>query len=507
VELTIKVTVKVTDVVGSPVSGADISFVLSEIKTNGTSDGQGNFSPSPVPVTYSSFQVDVTHPAYLPETVEVFPRDEGKYFLWDNPVCSVTASGTVTVRLSVLHAAPTLFISNPELKDRAPFNPQAVFTWTDNAGNRTGRYLALFNGENLIVPISHPLLPDKPRTGWNRFNHGGPVKCDPSRTGNLVWLEWGLGEKKPRLLVAVWVPRFPGPTPTQLDFVIFFSPNTAAAAGFPADKFPWLDQYPYMATRTPPTPQNPDPMLRQPYPSLGQRYLFHEKLLIYQLLAARCQAIVIFPIQPFGDWGPFGQAAGLARLIGEVSHLLRRTGLTYGGETSRDEDRALSVHQRFGRLTMHMPLPQVRRVVLSGFSAGVAPIVNMLDTSYGQKLVDSRPGLDHALFGADVAPFLKAWMEVWDHDAPCGVRKAMEEAVPRWMKQNNQRILRCYQSQYTGTPENWVEITPLTQFTPGAVKPPVDAGGHKAAERHADARCSLVYFGSGYLKHAIVFKF
>jgi hypothetical protein len=496
----VDLTIEVTDAVGAPIGGADISAILSGVQTNGKSDGQGKFAPGPIPS--SPFRVDVTHSAYLPEEVEVTPPAGGGHFLWNNPVCSVTASGVITVRLSRLHAAPAFSIADPEREHRDPFNPQAVFTWTDHGGNPTGRYLGTFNNEELIVPIGHPLLPDKPGEGWDRFNHGEPVQLDPSRTGNLVWLEWGLGGGKPRLLVAAWVPRFPGPTPTKLDFVVFFSPNTRPDAGFPADKFPWLDPYPYKAVKGGSLRKDGPPALTQPYPALGHRYLFREKWLIYQKLAARRQAVVIFPIQPSGDWGPFAHAAGIARLIGEVTHLLHRTALTSGGQSSADEDLALSPRYRYFRTAMHLPQPQIQRIVLSGFSAGVAPIVNMLGTSFGQKLVDPRPGLDHPLFGADVAPFLNAWMEVWDHDADYGTRIGLERAAPAWMHQNKQRMLRCYQSEHTGTPRDWVETTPLAQFTPGPVKPPVYTGGYRAAERHADARCSLVYFDNGYLKHA-----
>ncbi len=497
-------TIEVTDAVGAPIGGADISAILSGVQTNGKSNAQGKFMPGPIPS--SAFQVDVRHPAYLSEEVKVTPPAPAGAFLWDNPVCSVSASGVITVRLSRLRAAPTFSISDPELERRDPFNPQAVFTWTDHGGNPTGRYLGTFNNEELIVPIGHPLLPDKPGEGWGRFNHGEPVKLDPSRTGNMIWLEWGLGSGQPRLLIAAWVPHFRGPTPTKLDFIVFYSPNTRPDAGYPVDKFPWLDPYPYKAVKSGQLRKDGPPALTQPYPALGHRYLFREKWLIYQLLAVKRQAIVIFPIQPSMDWGPFAHAAGIARLIGEVTHLLHRTALTSGGQTSRDEDRALSPGYRFFRTAMHAPPPQAQRIVLSGFSAGVAPIVNMLGTSFGQKLDDRRPGLDHPLFGADVAPFLNAWMEVWDHDAPNlapdYTRTALERAAPIWMNQNKQRMLRCYQTESTGTPKDWIETTPLTQFAPGPVKPPVYAGGHKAAERHVDARCSLVYFDNGYLKHA-----
>jgi hypothetical protein len=495
-------TVEVTDAVGVPISGAEIRAVLSGAPSNGKSNQQGKFSPGPLPST--PFQIEVMHPAYFPEEVEVTPPVGGGNFLWNNPICSVAPPAIVTVRLSRLRVSPTFSISDPELERRDPFNPQAVFTWTDHGGNPTSRYLGTFNNEELIVPIGHPLLPNKPGEGWGRFNHREAVKLDPSRTGDLVWLEWGLGGGQPRLLVAAWVPRFRGPTPTRLDFVVFFSPNTRPEAGYPVDRFPWLDPYPYKAVKGGPLRKGGPSALTQPYPGLGHRYLFREKWLIYQLLATNRQAIVIFPIQPSGDWGPFAHAAGVARLIGEVIHLLHRTPLP-GSQTNRDEDRALSPRQRFYRTAMHFPPPQVQRIVLSGFSAGVMPIVGMLGTGFGQKLSDPR--FDHTLFGADVAPFLKAWMEVWDHDAPNvapeHIRIALENAAPNWMRQNGQRMLRCYQSEDTGTPKDWVAKTPLAQFIPGSGTPSVvyAAGEHQAVERHADARCSLVYFDNGYLKH------
>ncbi|MCQ6562874.1 hypothetical protein [Paenibacillus mendelii] len=41
--------------------------------------------------------------------------------------------------------------------------------------------------------------------------------------------------------------------------------------------------------------------LVQPYIGLGQRYLFHEKWLAYQLLAAKRQSILVIPIHPKGQ--------------------------------------------------------------------------------------------------------------------------------------------------------------------------------------------------------------
>lgn len=54
---------------------------------------------------------------------------------------------------------------------------------------------------------------------------------------------------------------------------------------------------------------------------------------------------------------------------------------------------------------------------------------------------------------------------------------------------------------YSGTPRDWIQTSALSKFTPGPMKPPSSVGGRVATERHADSRCSLVYFDVGYLRH------
>ncbi|EEM86177.1 hypothetical protein BK742_03445 [Bacillus thuringiensis serovar pingluonsis] len=484
--------IEVKDVVGTLISTADVSIVSSGGRISGKTDRLGKVILGPMPV--ERFKIEVTHPLYLEEEVNVTPPPEGGgHFLWDNPVWTFTPPSTVMVQMSRIRAAPFFPISNNEMKQRDSFNPKGVFTWIDHAGNHTGRYLGMFNDESLFVPVKHPLLPTKPSEEWGRLNHGEPEKINPSRTGDLFWLEWGIGDKSPRLLVAVWVPRWRGVTQSKLDFVTFFTPNTAIPEKFPARK----EDYPYLAWKT-------GDILVQPYPGLGHRYLFREKWLSYQLLAAKRQAVLVIPIQPYGKWGPFAHAAGLARLLAEITHFLHRTGHTSGYQTSTDEDHALTPSFRFNRNAIHQPPPPIQRVVLSGFSAGVGPIVNMLPTTIGQKMNDpdfSINGIDsHTLFGADVAPFLNAWKEVWDHDAPDYIRKNLDKDLPVWLRKDSKRMARCYQTDDTGS-QGWIEKTPLLEFVTGPLLKPEN--GLVAAERHADNRCSLVYFGKGYLKHHV----
>ena len=135
-------TIKVTDVVGVPISGADILVLLSlsGLPITGKSDQNGAFSVSQPPSVLS--QVKVSHPAYFSEEVKVI-QSAGN-FLWDNPVCHVAQTGNVTIRLSRLCIAPTFTMSDADLDGYPPFNPKGVFTWRDSEGNLTGRYLASY---------------------------------------------------------------------------------------------------------------------------------------------------------------------------------------------------------------------------------------------------------------------------------------------------------------------------------------------------------------------------
>ncbi|MED1914206.1 hypothetical protein P4V64_02705 [Bacillus thuringiensis] len=483
-------TIQVKDVTGTLISGANVLCESIEGHRSGKTDTHGQVILGTMPA--EEFMIEVTHPLYLEESVHVVPPKGSGFSVWDNPVCIFSPPATVIVLMSRIRTASSFPISNDEMKRRKSFNPNGAFTWIDHAGNRTQRYLAMFNEEALFVPVSHPLFPTKPTEGWGRFHHNEPVKINPSRMGDLFWLEWGVGDKSPRLLVAVWVPRRRGVTLSKLDFVIFFTPNTAIPEKFPARK----EEYPYMSWKI-------GDILVQPYLGLGHRYLFREKWLAYQLLAAKRQAVLVVPIQPYGDWGPFAHAAGLARLLAEITHFLHRTGYTSGNQTSTDEDHALTPRFRISRNAIHQPPPTIQRVVLSGFSAGVGPIATMLPTTIGQKLNDrnfSINGLDsHTLFGADVAPFLNAWKEVWDHDAPSYIRTLLDKDLPVWLRKDNERMARCYQTDDTGS-YGWIEKTPLREFVKSPVLKPTN--GLLAAEHHADNRCSLVYFGSGYLKHS-----
>lgn len=511
--------VTVTDAAGAAVPGASVIAG----GTVGTTDraGEARFA---APATVLA--VSASHPDYLAESVTA--QASGSGWVWENPVCTVTAKTPdveARIRLSRLDAARILAVSNDELEKRPAFDPQAVFTWKDAAGNDTGRYLGMFNDVRKVACADHPLLPTSPGDGWDRLRHVQPREVDPSRRGRLCWLTWGgIGDGDPRLLVGAWVPRFAGPAPSQLDVIVFFSPTTTPDKGYPADRFPWRGPYPFQTTRDGQVRDKGPPALVQKYMILLYRYLFFEKYFAYQLLAARRSALILYPIQASGDWGPLAHASGLARLLVETFHFLhrtRQTGLfvTDGGE----QDTAPRPGGRLGRPAIHPQPPVLRRLVLAGFSAGIGPVTSMLGAAASSELPDKR--FRKELWGADSSSLLGAWKEAWDldgaHFSVGGAPKSasvearpngwstFEDAAVAWLRRDDARMLRSYRTEFTARwPGGVFDPTAtgkLIQFAPAARRA-ARAGSSSAAERHEDARCSLVYFGSDYLHHTPVTK-
>ena len=89
---------------------------------------------------------------------------------------------------------------------------------------------------------------------------------------------------------------------------MFYTPNTAANRGYLTDFPPYRRNYPYALNQSG-NPQKPQ-QLSQRYVSLGLRYIFNEKFLAYQMLAAARDALLIVPIQPAANWEVFADSDG-----------------------------------------------------------------------------------------------------------------------------------------------------------------------------------------------------
>ncbi len=205
--------------------------------------------------------------------------------------------------------------------------------------------------------------------------------------------------------------------------------------------------------------------LHQPYVEQGVSYLLVGYKIIYQLLAAKRNAIVLMPISAFGSWGPLAAQSGQWRLIKEVVRFLyaRRLASSRAAPFARFSLNGgrTSIFARDGLFTDEL-VPDKASITISAFSAGINAVVSLCATEqFDDKSYSS------VLFSAPAAPFLSEWREIWDID---GVDASgwdhLVKTLKGWVSSTSQRSLRSYHSEdtYQGGPDNGlVESSKITR--------------------------------------------
>ena len=207
----------------------------------------------------------------------------------------------IIARLGVMRFAPVKTL--PEMMPVQPdFNPRAALI--ESRGNGFA-YRGLWLGDVFIARLSAPLFGDPAAEDWKRFAHE-KKHWTAREHGTFALLEFGFpapnSKGRPRFLVGVWYPNHPfGDT---ADVNVFYSPNTGPP--YPGDSYPFAKAYPYQMT---PKEGHKGPNytltdLDQPYIGLGMNYVCVGYKIVYQMLAAGKNSIVIMPIQPASQWGP-----------------------------------------------------------------------------------------------------------------------------------------------------------------------------------------------------------
>lgn len=209
----------------------------------------------------------------------------------------------------------------------------------------------------------------------------------------------------------------------------------------------------------------------------------------HQLFAAKKAALIVMPIWPYGNLGPFLTRAGAWRLVREASYF------AYG---MREQD--------------DLPqTPRTNRLVVCGYSAGVDFAVSLLSADKDTIEDGKGQGYQRALWGAKADEFPVAWKETWLLDAKGGLR-ALNQLKPRlakWVKEVDDRRLRLYQTQYTvgptyspaddlklkGDPFNMLfGASPMINIVKD------EKGLRLAEEVHStDGRVSALYFSNPFL--------
>ncbi|KAM6513257.1 hypothetical protein FALCPG4_015704 [Fusarium falciforme] len=440
------ITVTILDANDIPVR--DTSISLNGLLLGKTDkDGVYTFSLSDHGSPYDFLYISHVH--YVSEKVGF--RGSISKGEWDNALVSRTVEtgrAHLRVYLGRLHAAPTELRSDEEVQAilASRRNLEAALLFKLPRDQNLQAYRGQWNDPLPVELGAEKVLPEHPPTpadkGWQRFRSfpANPA-ADVMTLGRFFWMLYPGQPKDDQYAVAIWSPKIDHQGPLHLlDFVVFFSPDTGwYRARYPFGLVPPGDQQ---------------------YMTLGKRYLLDEFGFAYNLTAQGRQAVMVMPICKAGNWGPFSSGEGIFRLCREVALFLHRECRTSnlahtslggvnpqvrlaGGSLRTPGVGIWSVN--FGRP------PRPGRIVIGGFSAGIAPVKSMMQLwrvqGYNQQYWGCPPWVGLADPQRD---FAKAWMELWDLDGShreTGGWKNYMDRLSQWILPDQMRMVRLFHSR------------------------------------------------------------
>ncbi len=358
------------------------------------------------------------------------------------------ADVAIVARLGCLRFAPTK--SLPEtMSVPADFNPGTALI--EPRGNSFA-YRGLWLEDTHVVRLTDPISGDPSAEDWKRFAHE-KKHLKAKDFGTFALLEFGFPAPnragRPRFLVGVWYPN--RPFGDVVDVNVFFSPNTGAP--YPGDSYPFAKAYPYQMTPKE-GHQGPKYILTDldlPYVGLALNYVCIGYKIVYQMLVAGKNSIIVMPIQPASQWGPLQTRTCLWRLVleavrfGEAQRLIARQGKVGRLDLRRegasvDVDAAGVAGAPFARTQYHL--------TTSAFSAGLGAMLSLIGTA---KLADDKP-YPPSHFAAPDEECQAAWKGLWDVDggfSQLGGFEACMRPMLAWRKGGSKRVLRMYHSEDT----------------------------------------------------------
>jgi hypothetical protein len=495
------ITVSVSTADGEPIQDG-VSIAVNDGPSNSIDKGQLTLTADAWPL-----DLTVTRQQYNPQSISIGLDASGSP-IWDDPGSFVSKSGTdltVRVQLGRMKPAPTkpwgtriagleyansnIAITkavldsfgkdahgNPVLFNMNFIQPlQHTFTRAD------GQYAFLYAGKTRFYAATSPqLLGDNDgEQGWKCFN-AQPSDIDPLTQGHFTFVEWTSPEADSqdlRYLVALWRPRSAAAaTAANRDVIVFYTPNAEWNPGgtlfFPKDTSPYRGYYPYAANQRGLDGSEKDPqVLAQRYVELGLRYLFNERHLVYDLLAAGRDALVMVPINLSGHWEIFGQPDGLERALSEAILFERR---------AQDDPTMGPLDTAPARLEVRVlrpypAPPSLGTVVVAGTSGGRSAVQPLLQTA-----IKGGPALSLAdLYRSDPTRLYASWREVWDFELAqkgYGAKRDWATTLISWQRAGSHyqgglsdRIVRFYHAQYTDWTADDLELMrKCLSLVPGA---------------------------------------
>jgi hypothetical protein len=486
--MTISISVSTAD--GTPiVDGVSISV------NNGPSTIANNGQLTVATPTWWPLDLTITRQQYNPQSISIGLNADGSP-MWDDPGSVVTQSGgdfTVRVQLGRMRPAPTrpwgtpiagLEYSNGYIAitqavldsfGKAQFNSKFIQPLQYTFTRADGEYAYLYGGKaKFYAATSRQLLGNNDgEQGWNCFN-AQASDIQPTTEGHFTFVEWTspeVGSQDPRYLVALWRPRSAAAaTASSRDAIVFYTPNTAwdpeGHLFFPNDTSPYRGNYPYSAnqrslTGTAAGTGNPQ-FLAQRYIELGLRYLFNERYLVYDLLAAGRDALVVVPISPSGHWEVFAQLDGLQRALSEAILFERRA----QDDPTRGPLDTAPTSQTFSIMRTYPAPPSLGTVVVAGTSGGLAPVKSLLQLASRPPAANPSSGTDP--YRADPTRLYAAWREVWDFEGShqaVGAKSGWATTIMTWQRAANHyqsgtsdRTVRFYHADYTDWSADTLEL-------------------------------------------------
>jgi hypothetical protein len=402
--------------------------------------------------------VTISATDYTPERAIISYDNSAGVWQSTNPHVVPTGSMTsvdVAARLGVLRFAPQRFVAeNTDVP--GDHNPGAALI---EARGNAYAYRGLWLEETNVARLSDPIAGKPSAPDWERFSHE-KKRLKAKEFGTFALLEFGFpppyAAGRSRFLVGVWYPN--QPLGDMADVHCFFSPNTGDP--YPGDAYPFAKGYPY---RMNPNDGKKGPKytladLHQPYPGLTVNYVCIGYKIVYQMLAAGKNSMIVMPVQPAAQWGPLQTRTCLWRLVveavrfGESQRLIARTGKT--GPLNLAREGAGVDTELVGPPSAPFARNQIV-LTTSAFSAGLGAMLGLITT---EKLKDDK-NYPASHFWASDAECQAAWKRIWDVDGAFHQLGGLDSCVRSmlgWRKGGLGRQLRMYHTEDTVSASNTI---------------------------------------------------
>jgi hypothetical protein len=468
-------------------------------------------------------EITVDHPQYAQRKIRV-TRNKSSGNLSTNTrstYCGIyTATTFITAIMPTVEVVLVRVVQAPikSLSSNLPVgNAETVLD--DPAGvwaNPSGLIVGLTDAavSDFPVVVDPVLSKDETQSDWGRFNSTKQGVNPQDSTGGtwFDWVEYGDASGL-KWLIAIWAIGRAGakPNPNGTDVLVLYSPSTAISFYSPKDVYPYKRKFIQSKLLN-------KFVLLQPYTHLAYRYLSpgdtsgskgKDFALAYQAMAAGRSLVMIMPIQKFGFWGPVLAQNGLARMITEV--------LMYVGDNTRNAPPATSSFNQ-------NQAPQIARIALAGYSAGMNDIRLLLKTTTYQKLADAYAalasqskdpdrtnyndmaqqlrGLPETLWAAPESLFQKSCKELYSIDGFFqGDNKNFQNEMGDWFNKTDDAILRIYATDGRFKDTEVIAGTKLDDVFKGVKAQVVGKPPLLSKEFHRDdKRASFAWFTESFMK-------